>query len=109
MGLVSRPPRVNAAAVAVAVITVTMAVVYVLIIRSQGNSPLPWVLSVLAVATGLAAYAAKCRARFAPVSLAMAGILLLVIGVLGIFSIGLPLLVAGVIATMSGWSRASDR
>jgi len=100
---------VNGAAVAVAVITVTMAVVYVLIIRSQGNAPLLWVLAVLVLAAGFAAYGANARARLAPVSLAISGMLLLVMGVLGIFSIGLPLLIAGVIATASGWARAGDR
>ena len=99
----------NGAAVVVSFITVTMAVVYVVIIRSQGNSPLPWVLAVLALAAGFATYGANARARFAPVSLAIAGMLLIVMGVLGIFSIGLPLLVAGLIATVSGWVRAADR
>lgn len=109
VSVATRSARVNGAAVVVAVITVTMAVAYVRIIKSQGNSPLLWVLAVLALAAGLAVYAANARARLAPVSLAIAGMLLLVMGVLGIFSIGLPLLIAGAIATASGWTRAADR
>lgn len=108
MSVAARPRRVNGAAVVVTFITVAMAVLYVLIMRSQGNSPLPWVLAVLALAAGLALYGANARARLAPVSLAIAGLLLIVMGVLGIFSIGLPLLIAGVIATVSGWVRAAD-
>jgi hypothetical protein len=109
MSIAAHRRRVNRAAVVVAFITTAMALVYVLIMRSQGNSPLLWVLAVLAIAAGLASYGANVRARLAPVSLAISGMLLIVMGVLGIFSIGLPLLVAGVIATVSGWVRAADR
>ena len=45
----SSSQRGHPAAVAVALITGTMGVVYVLLIRSQGNDPLAWVLAVLGV------------------------------------------------------------
>ncbi len=93
----------------VVLITATMAVVYVLLIRSQGNSPLPWVLALLGIAVGLAAYAAHPRAAFGPAALAVAGVVLVMMGCLGIFSIGVPLLVAGTIAIVSSWTRILSR
>jgi hypothetical protein len=97
------------AAAAVALITGTMGVVYVLLMRSQGDDPLPWVLAVLCVAAVLALSAASPGASLGPAALSVSGMLLILIGVLGIFSIGLPLLVAGVLATVSAWRRLPAR
>ena len=104
----TRGRRLNAPATLVALITAIMAVVYVLLVRSQGNSPRVWVLAAFALAVALAAYASSPRADLGPAALAVTGLLLVVIGVLGIFSIGPPLLVAGVIATVSGWRRLAN-
>ena len=105
----SSSQRWHPSAVAVALITLTMGVVYVLLIRSQGNDPLAWVLAVLGVAAALALYAASPGAGFGPAALSVSGMLLIVMGVFGIFSIGLPLLAAGVLATVSAWRRLPAR
>jgi hypothetical protein len=83
-----------------------MSVVYVLLISSQGNDPLPWVLG---VAAALALYASAPGASLGPAALSVSGMLLIVIGVLSILSIGLPLLVAGVVATVSARRRLPAR
>jgi len=85
-----------------------MTVVYVSIVDSQGNSPLPWVMGGLMLAAALSAYAGLPAAGLGPAALAVSGFLLIVLGVLGILSIGLPLLVAGIAATVSSRRRLSD-
>ncbi len=92
-----------------AAISATTAVGYVRLIHSQGDAPLPWVLIVLALAVGLSAYAAAPRVPLGAAALALAGVLLLVMGFLAIFSIGAPLLVAGAIASGSAWKRLTSR
>ena len=86
-----------------------MGVVYVSLMRSQGDDPLAWVLAVLGVAAVLALYAASPGASLGPAALSVSGMLLILFGVLGIFSIGLPLLVAGVLTTVSAWRRLPAR
>ena len=87
-------------------ITVTMLVVYVVVMNEQGDTPLVWVLAVLGVAAALAVYSANPAAAFGPAALSAAAFLLIVMGVLGLFSIGLPLLVAGVMAAVSAWRQS---
>jgi len=91
--------RWDALALVVAAVPLVMGVLYVRIIQSQGNDPLPWVLVVLGLAAALAFYASTPFASGSPVAIALAAALLIVMGILGIFSIGLPLLVAGAAAT----------
>jgi hypothetical protein len=91
--------RWDAWALVVAAVPLGMGLLYVRIIHSQGNDPLPWVLLVLGLATALAFYASTPLASRSPLPIAVAAGLLVVMGVLGIFSIGLPLLVAGAVAT----------
>ena len=83
----------------VSAVPLVMAVLYVRIIHSQGNDPLPWVLVALGLATVLAFYASTPLASRSPLAMAVAAGLLIIMGVLGIFSIGFPLLVAGAVAT----------
>ena len=97
--------RWDPAAAAVALITAATAAAYVVLIHSQGNSPLPWVLAILAAAVGLTAYAAFSDARFGTASLGAGALLLAGMGFLSIFSVGLPLLVAGAIAAGSFTNR----
>lgn len=97
----------HVAAVLVSATAVVMAVVYVAVIHSQGDSPTAWVIGALAIAAGLSGYAATPLAQLGPGALAVAGFVLVVVGVLGIFSIGLPLLAAGIAAIASSWRRLS--
>jgi hypothetical protein len=78
-----------------------MAIFYVWLIHHQGDQPLPWVLSILIGGAVLAAYGALWRAPYRRAALSGAVVALLVLGVLGILSIGFPILVAGVLALLS--------
>ncbi|HSS67836.1 MAG TPA: hypothetical protein VLK34_04750 [Nocardioidaceae bacterium] len=84
-----------------AAVAVTMAIVYVQVMRGQDDEPLAWVLIVLGASAVLAAYGARMSAPHRQVVLIAAGVVLLLLGVLAIFSIGLPILVAGVLALVA--------
>jgi hypothetical protein len=86
---------------AAAVVAAGMAVYYVWLIGQQGNQPLPWVAIVLVAGALLAAYGALWRVPYRRAALVPAVIALTVLGVLGILSIGLPVLAAGILALVS--------
>ncbi|GIM94166.1 hypothetical protein [Paractinoplanes toevensis] len=88
-------------AVAAAVITLIMIAVYLGLISRQGNEPALWFVAGLAVAAVLAGYGAIGAARARRPALLAAGALLLVLGLLGILSIGLPIIAAGVLAIVA--------
>jgi len=94
-------------ALAAAVVAIGTDVLYLAIIRSQGpgepgDLTVPVVAAVilgLAVCAGVAAIASAPTTRKVLLSIATAG--LFVMGVLGLFSIGLPLLVAGILSLVA--------
>jgi hypothetical protein len=88
-------------ALTAAIVAAGMAVVYVWLIGQQGNQPLPWVLIVLVAGALLAAYGALWRVPYRRAALVPAVITLTVLGVLGILSIGLAILAAGILALVS--------
>jgi hypothetical protein len=88
-------------ALTAAIVAAVMAVFYVWLIRQQGNQPLPWVLIVLLAGGLLAAYGALWRAPYRRAALVPAVIALTVLGVLGILSIGFPILASGILALVS--------
>jgi hypothetical protein len=98
------PRRVRTGAVVVATIALADTVLYVFVMRSQNDSPRAWFVGALGVAIALAVYAAVAAARVAPRALAAAGLLLIVLGVVGILSIGMPLVVAGGVAIVTAWN-----
>src|SRR3954470_5768750 len=106
MGSNSLRQRWDALALLVAAVPLGMGILYIRIVHSQGNDPLAWVLLVLGLATALAFYASTPFASRSPVAMAVAAGLLVVMGVLGIFSIGLPLLIAGAVATAVALRRS---
>ncbi len=84
-------------------ISAAMGVVYVLVIRAQGDSsPAWWVLAMLGVAAVLTGVAAARRTPRRSVLLLTAGCLLVPLGILGILTIGVPILVAGALAILAG-------
>jgi hypothetical protein len=86
--------RIDVPALAAAVVAVVMARLYVLLVHSQGNTPAAWVVTVL-VAAGLgAAYGCYRRAPRRRVVLGVCTVLLGAVGLLGILSVGLPILLA---------------
>lgn len=88
-------------ALTAAIVAAVVAVFYVWLTRQQGNQPLAWVLIVLIACAALAAYGAFWRVPHRRTALVPAVIALTLLGVLGIFSIGLPVLAASVLATIS--------
>ncbi len=97
------PDRTSFAGITAAAIATVMVVVYLAIITSQGEDD--WgVVAVFAVLIGSCAVAAAVGSLLPygtvrTCLLTGAAATLLVVGILGIFSIGLPLLVAGWLAT----------
>lgn len=102
------PAGVSAAAFAIAV-------GYVRLLDSQGDSPRLWFLGGMILAAALAAYAAFRSVPRRAEAIAVSGLVLFAFGILGLFSIGFPILVAGVVAiafaakTREVRSRESER
>ena len=88
-------------ALTAAIVAAGMAVFYVWLMGQQGNQPLPWVLLGLLAGALLAAYGALWRVPYRRPALVSAVIALTVLGVLGILSIGLPILASGILALVS--------
>lgn len=71
---------------------------YVRLMDAQGDSPRFWFLGGLLSAAALAAYASVRSVPRRAEALAVSGAVLVSFGILGMFSIGLPILIAGVVA-----------
>jgi hypothetical protein len=85
-----------------AVVALGMTGVYLAVIAEQGDGdPAPWYLALLVLGSGAAAYAAVRSAPHARVVLAAAAGMLGVAGLLGILTIGLPILLAAGLCVLS--------
>jgi hypothetical protein len=102
-------------ALAAAVVAVSTDALYLAIIRAQGpGEPGDWVtvtvvasvILALAVCAGVAALSTAPTPAIRRVLLLIATVGLLVMGVIGIFSVGLPLLAAGVLCLIA-WTRTT--
>jgi hypothetical protein len=89
---------VDLLAVAASALAAVMTAVYVGIMNSQDDPPLAWVLVALLGAMALTAYAAFTGSPMRRQALVVAAGVLGLLGLLAIFSIGLPILLAGVLA-----------
>ena len=89
--------RFDMLAGAAAVLAVVVAVGYVSIMRQQSDRPVAWFLGSLALGATLAGYGAWTEAVHRRAALLVASVLLMGMGVLAILSIGLPVLVAGLL------------
>jgi uncharacterized membrane protein YecN with MAPEG domain len=78
-----------------------MMIVYVLVMRQQGDTPLIWVLGLLGCGALLSAYGASRTLPHRRAALLASGAMLSVLGLLAILSIGLPILVAGVLSVVA--------
>ncbi|WP_030436863.1 hypothetical protein [Actinoplanes subtropicus] len=92
-----------------AAIALLMDGVYLWIIHEQGNSPAIWFVAGLAVAALLAGYGAMRAARGRRPVLIASGVLLLGLGLVGILTIGLPIVLAGVLAIVAATRAGHDR
>ncbi len=97
--------RVDLVAVAAAVLALAMAVVYVRLMAEQGDRPLAWVLAVLLAGAGGAGYGAVVTGVRRTTALVLAGALLVALGVLAVFTIGLPILAAGALSLLAALRR----
>ena len=86
------------APVGVAVSAGTIAIGYVRLMDAEGDSPRAWFLGGLVVASVLAGYGAVRSAPRRAEAIAVSGVVLVSFGLLAIFSIGLPILIAGMVA-----------
>ena len=90
-------------AAAAALVTLGVLGALVAITRAQGESPAWWFVALLLVAATGLGYGTTRGVRRGAVLTAASG-LLMVLGLLGILSIGLPLLFAGVLAFVASRS-----
>lgn len=81
---------------------------YVQIIHAQGNDPLVWVVALLALAAVLSLVSAAPPASHSAVAMGAAAVPLFIVGLLGILSIGLPLVLAGSFAIAKAIQRQSN-
>ena len=100
---------VDLLAASAALLAAAMTWAYLRIIHGQGDQPLAWVVGGLLGCAVLATYGAPLAAPGRRTALVVAGVGLLVLGVLAILTIGLPILAAGALALVSGARPASPR
>lgn len=86
------------AAVIAAAIPLVMIGFYLGLVRQQGGPIAVWFVVGLAAAALLSTYGAARSAPRRRLALAVAGVVMVALGFLGLLTIGLPILVAGVIA-----------
>ncbi|WP_182898936.1 hypothetical protein [Microbispora sp. H10830] len=92
-----------------ALIVLIMMGLYVGFVAQQDGQVLAWLLGALALAALLAIYSAIRTALWRGLALTVSGVILTVVGILGILSIGLPILVAGVLALVGAARSQHDR
>ncbi|HEU4807001.1 MAG TPA: hypothetical protein VFT01_01955 [Homoserinimonas sp.] len=88
-------------AAAASALALLMLAVYLFVIRQQEGQPASWAVAALLVGAGAAGYGASTTAPYRREALLLAGLGLLLLGVLAILTIGLPILVAGVLCLVS--------
>ena len=84
-----------------AVIALIMIGLYLGLIAQQGGKVAVWYLAGLALAALLAIYGVARAAPMRVPVLVVSGVMMVVLGFLGILSIGLPILVAGALALLA--------
>jgi hypothetical protein len=89
-------------------LTVVMAVGYVVLIEQQGNQPAPWFIGGLIMSALLSAYGGAPSAPRRTTALTASGTTLVLLGILGIASIGVPIVGAGALALLAA-ARSRSR
>jgi hypothetical protein len=84
-----------------ALIAVIMIGVYAAVLSRQDDQPVVWFAAGLLAATLLAAYGAARAAPRRRTALSVSGSMMVALGILGLLSIGLPILGAGLLALIA--------
>lgn len=100
--------RLDGLALTAAVLALAMLLGYLEIMRRESDVPAPWFVAALILGSALAGYGANVGAHHRGSALLLAGLLLAVVGVLAVPTIGLPILVAGVLCLVAA-ARSSQR
>ena len=88
-------------AIVAGTITTAVAIGYLLVMRAQEDTPALWFLTGLVIAVILLGYSSNRDAGRRRPALTLAGVDLLGLGIVGLASIGFPLVCAGVLALVS--------
>jgi len=104
----NRRGRWDLLAAIAATIALVMIGLYIGLISQQGGQVAVWFLAGLSVAAFQAIYGVPRAAPRRTLALAVSGVLLAVLGLLGILSIGLPILVAGGLALLAAARGATS-
>jgi hypothetical protein len=88
-------------AIVAGIVTAAVALGYLLVMRTEEDTPALWFLTGLVIAVILLAYSANRGAGRRRPALTLAGVDLLGLGIVGLASIGFPLACAGVLALIS--------
>jgi len=97
--------RLDPFAVTGSVLALGMAVVYLWLMQLESDRPVAWFLAALLLGAGAAGYGAVRASPHRDAALILAGVVLTTLGVLAIFSIGLPILAAGALCLSSAVLR----
>jgi membrane-bound ClpP family serine protease len=101
-------PRVlDSAPIAAALIATAVLGLYLRLMRQESDRPVAWFLGGLVVSILLCGYA-SVRLALRRTALITAGMIMIILGMLGILSIGLPILVAGIVAMLSALRRTES-
>ena len=101
--------RLDAFAVVASVLATVMVIVYSTVTREQGGEPAAWAVAALVGGAAAAAYGAVRTVPYRRSALVLAGLVLFAMGVLAILSIGLPILLAGVLSLAAAVRRGRTR
>jgi hypothetical protein len=96
-GTIVHVRHIDPVAAVAALLAAVMAVAYVALMAEQSDQPAMWFLGLLIMATALSGYGADRNAAHRRTALVSAAVVLAALGVLGILSIGLPILIAGLL------------
>ena len=93
--------RLDPVAVAASTLALAMLVVYLSVIRQQQGDPAAWVIAALIIGSAAAGYGAGVASPYRRSSLVLAALVLFVLGLAAILTVGLPILVAGVLCLVA--------
>jgi hypothetical protein len=101
--------RIDLVAAAASSLAVAMVVVYLVVIHQQDGDPALWAVAALVVGAVAAGYGAVRAFHHRRAALLLAGLVLVALGLLAILSIGLPILLAGVLCFVAFARQRGDQ